>query len=556
MRRAALSLLPLAALALRAPRALAQYDLPTTRACGTRPVGLGTAPVGRPQPTDVMVLAFRGSSAKIESPYLGVGLATGVAARLDALSSVELRSTAPLRRPEPTGRGDVLAAGLETGARFLVAGALAQGPKEVNITVRIYRAADGRLVSSDDLSAPNDSTMALEARIAAIVARRLAPALTAADRRGLSRLPTRSSTAFDHLLIARALLAERTPMSVASAVRVLESATEIDPAFAEAQALRATGYAELLTRGWQSLNLPPEKLIAAGIAASERAVAAAPNSVAAWVARGRLLLLQQPQQPERAWAAFDRALELAPRSADAWHAYGRARLDAGDFAGAQERLRRAAELDPDYSAALVDAADIQLLRRDYAGACEWLNAALAADPWNPFAYTLRALVRLRMSETRDAWGDAETAVQLGRALDGQAALAVVYAHARDSVKAQARIKRFLPPRGSVDTRPLSAWEGRLLALAALAGGDAANAVNFLERVRPRAGALWVALQDPGFDALRADRRFAGLATATRPAGAGTLVPLAPAAGIARPKARESSRARPVVANASAKARGR
>ena len=541
------------ALTLQAPRAHAQYDAPTTLACGTRNAALASAPIRRPEPSDVLVFAFRGGSSKIESPYLGIGLAVGVAARLDAVSAVYLRSTAPVRRLEPSSREEVLAAGLETGARFLVSGVLTQSPKSVRIRIRIFRTADGQLVTTDTLEAPNDSIMALEARIAAAVARRLAPSLTAADRQALSRLPTRTANAFERLIIARALLVERTPISAASAVRVLESVVDIDPAFAEAQSLLASAYADVLAYGWQSLGLPPEKLIAAGIGASERAVAAAPGSVAAWVARGRLLLLEQPRQPERAWAAFERAVALAPASAEAWHAYGRARLDAGDFAGAQARLARAADLDPNRSAALVDAAEIELLRRDFAGACRRLNAALAADPWNPFAYTLRALVRLRMRETRDAWGDAETTVQLGRALDGEAALAVVYAHARDSVKAHARIKRFLPPRGSVDTRPLSAWEGRLLALAALAGGDAANAVGFLERVRPRAGALWVALHDPGFDALRGDGRFTGLASASRPVGATALVPAAPAVPavpVAGAKAaKKASRVPSVAANA-------
>jgi len=543
----------LAALALHAPLARAQYDAPTTLACGLRDARLAVAAPVRPAPSDVIVIAFRTGSVKAGSPYLGHGLAAGVAARLDGVGSLHLRSTAPLRRMEPVNRDDVLAAGLATGARHLVFGSLVQGPSEVRVRLTMYRTVDGRRVASEEIRAPNDSMMALEARIAAVVARRLTRGLTAADRQVLSRLPTRNANAFDRLLIARSLLADRTPMSVASAVRVLESAAELDPALAEAQTLRAGAYADLLRHGWQSLALPPEKLVAAGVAAAERAVAAAPGSAAAWVARGRMLLLEQPRQPARAWAAFERAVALAPRSAEAWHAYGRARMDAGDFAGAQERLARAAALDPDRSAALVDAADLDLLRRDYAGACRWLNAAIATDPWNPFAYTLRALVRLRMSETRDAWGDAETAVQLGRALDGRAALAVVDGHARDSVAARARIRPYVPPRGTVDMRPLSVWEGRLLGLAALAGGDVAGAVGFLERVRPRGGALWVALQDPGFDALRADGRFTGLAGTARPPGAEAPPRAAVASPIpvAQPRARKVARPRPVVANAGA-----
>jgi tetratricopeptide (TPR) repeat protein/TolB-like protein len=555
-----------AALAVLAAPALAQYDVPTTRPCGIQGArGAAAASLlPGPDPSDVAVFAFRSGVAGAESPYLGEGIAAGVTARLSAIGAVRIRSTVPLHRTEPPNRQDVLAAGLETGSHYMVAGDVRRTPSSVRAAVRIYRSPDGALVENLVFEDAADSLLALETRIAAVVAKRVTPSLTEADQRVLAAVPTRNALAYDRYLLATSLSAERTPESLARAVRVFDTVVTLDPKFAEAHARLAAAYAELLTRGWGPLGSPADRLLQAGFAAADRAISLDPRSATAWVARGRLLALSRPREPQRGWAAFERALALAPRRADVWQAYGRARLDAGELPEAESRLLTAAALDPDRSAARVDLAELSITRRDYVGACRALNAALTADPWDPYAYALRALVRIHLDETRDAWGDAETTVQLGRVVDGQAAMSVVDGHARDTVNARQRIKPYVPPRGVVNTRPLSAWEGRLLALAALASADTANAVAFLQRVRPISGPLWTALQDPGFDLLRADARFVRLAQAARPNSA-----VNPVSGVAaspppkttangagaperagRPARRESTRA------ASATGRGR
>jgi hypothetical protein len=80
------------------------------------------------------------------------------------------------------------------------------------------------------------------------------------------------------------------------------------------------------------------------------------------------------------------------------------------------------------------------------------------DERDPYAYALRALVRLRMGETRDAWADAETVALLGRATDGyRGTSAVVDAFAGDTARVRAKLRPFLLARGH---RPRRSRPGR------------------------------------------------------------------------------------------------
>jgi len=119
--------------------------------------------------------------------------------------------------------------------------------------------------------------------------------------------------------------------------------------------------------------------------------------------------------------------------------------------------------------------------------------------------------------------------------------AVVDAYARDTAGAVRRLRVYAPRRGVTEPlRSLSAWEGRLLALAAVGAGDPDNALGFLQRVRPRSGALWSVMHDPGFDPIRDDPRFVQLTALARPVGARPPVAVSLTAQGARPASSPSS----------------
>ena len=501
--------------------ALAQYtDLPSTLPCGQRTWVSGATVSPRQDPSDIAVLAFRSSAPPGQVDYLGEGLANGINRRL-IRAGLRVRSAWPLRYAEPVSPEEVREFKTMTGADYVLAGeAHPTATGAVRVRAFLFRTSDGARIASEEREAPREQLLELEPLIALSVARRVRPSLSDAARQRIVHHLTRDPFAYERAMLADALAAERTPRSVAEAVLAYSEAVRRDSMFIDAYISLAHAYADLLYHGWAATSSSELQLAQYGLAAANRAIVLDSTAAPAWTARGRLLVLTAPRTPEAAWVAFSHALAYAPRDPSVWRAYGRARLDAGDFSGAEAQLAWAVALDPNHADALSDIGDLRLYRRDYSGACQALNQAIARDPWNPYAYSLRALARLRLSETRDAWGDAETAGRLGLRLVGQAVTAVVDAYARDTAGAAQRLKVYVPRRGSTEVpRSISAWEGRLLALAAVGAGDPDNALGFLQRVRPRSGALWAVMHDPGFDPIRADPRFEQLSALSRPAGA-------------------------------------
>ena len=160
---------------------------------------------------------------------------------------------------------------------------------------------------------------------------------------------------------------------------------------------------------------------------------------------------------------------------------------------------------------------VSLRRRDYAAARDWLDSSLAVDPGFYPGYVRRAEARLLLGDTAAARSDAETAARLsaGDPLLGEAVLALVEARAGDPLSAHARVGRLLRDVAFLEQRVRG---GAVLAMALVALGDHQEALDLLERLRPRGTWLWDQLQYPEFDAMRALPRFQRLVEESRAVG--------------------------------------
>jgi len=112
--------------------------------------------------------------------------------------------------------------------------------------------------------------------------------------------------------------------------------------------------------------------------------------------------------------------------------------------------------------------------------------------------------------------DAETAVRFhaGYQRPAEAALALVDLRAADTPAARARVHAILRDASDLahPTVADAAWVAR--ALVALRETD--QALELLERVRPRGARLWFYLRAPDFDAVRMNPRFRQLVEESRP----------------------------------------
>jgi TolB-like protein len=476
--------------------------------CGSRAAGQPPVEPAPSRASDVVVLAFRSWQTPGEPSFLGEGFAAGVAGRLHAAGSVDVHSTTPLDVPEPASAIEVQRLGRATGARFVLAGEVLRTGEDARVRVRVYRAGDGVRIGSTEYAVPAAQLAGLEAQAAAAGAAHVARRRLTSDELGaLGRQRMSSAAAYDRLLLGRTLAAQRTPASLLRAAAMFGDAARLDPALAEAHARRALAYAELVERGW--MGGTPQLLLRDAHAHAAQATKSEPALALGWAALARIAALEPGLVAVHASQAAARALALAPRDAEVTYSAARAYWNGGNTAAAEPLLVRASSLDGQRSAPLVDLADARAGRRDWVGACAALNRAVAVDGRDPYAYALRALVRLRLGETRDAWADAETVTLLGRTADGLAASAVVDAFAGDTAQVRAKLRPYLLVRGT-QAPALSAWEGRLLGLAAATARRPADAIELVARVRPRGGLLRTMLLDSGFDGLRHDAQWPGL----------------------------------------------
>jgi hypothetical protein len=157
-------------------------------------------------------------------------------------------------------------------------------------------------------------------------------------------------------------------------------------------------------------------------------------------------------------------------------------------------LRRVLERDRDESERLVDEADGELHDGEYTHACKLLNAAIDNDARSAPAYALRALIRARAGQVREAFGDAEIVTQLGRPFWGGTLHAIALRRTGDVAGAR-REARALLFHARHQRGPLSFWDARMLATALAQTGDVAAAQSVIARIDER---------DPRLPSLRTD----------------------------------------------------
>jgi TolB-like protein len=158
-------------------------------------------------------------------------------------------------------------------------------------------------------------------------------------------------------------------------------------------------------------------------------------------------------------------------------------------------LRRVLDRNMDEAERLVGEADAEIRDGQPAHACQLLNAAISADERSAPAYALRAIVRARAGNVREAFSDAETVSQLGRLRWGNALRALVSNRAGDTTSARMRARRIIADARQI-RGPLAFWDARLMAAALTETGYATEAQGLIQRIDPRDPRLAWLRKDP------------------------------------------------------------
>lgn len=469
-----------------------------------------------PDSASVAVLFFENVTGDTADAYVADGLSDAIITRLAQAPSVHVKSRGAVARLRGLARSDPAAVGRALRVMSLVTGAVRRAGRRLRITVELTRAETGVVLWSEQFTRGDGDLLGIEEEVARSVARAVAGKLLLQERASLSAPLTGNRAAYEHFLRGNYFLAQRDPVAATAAAREFETAARLDSAFSEALARQAVVFEFFLDWGWTYRSLPPESLLARGVAAADRALALNPLSSDAWLARALLLAKRSPRTYEGVEAAFARALALDSSNPELQHQFGVIQWQLGRDSAAIRALERALELEPGRSITFFQLALSCATMRQPDESRRWLDSAVASDPTFVYAFALRAYARAQLRDLPGARDDAQHALQVGGSLQlpGEAALAVVDALAGDTAGARGRAatleRYFVDP-----TRP-TFREGLFAASAFVAGGDKDGALRVLESVQPRGLELWSGLRLPVFDPLRAEPRFLRLMEDTRP----------------------------------------
>ena len=198
---------------------------------------------GRPA---IAVLPFDNMSEDPDQDYFADGITE------DILTSLQSFRTFPVIARNSTfaykGKSmDLREVAKELGAGYILEGSVRRSGEKVRITGQLID-KDGHHIWADRFDLDLSDIFAVQDEITSKIVGAIAPEIDGADIRLLQSKPTENMDAWDCLLRAQSLIHESSADSLKEASDLIDKATELDPAFAQAFALRANAAVADFTR--------------------------------------------------------------------------------------------------------------------------------------------------------------------------------------------------------------------------------------------------------------------------------------------------------------------
>ena len=261
----------------------------------------------------IAVLPFANLSGDPEQDYFVDGMVeeiTTAISRLPWLVVIARNSSFTYN-----GKGaDAKQVAQELGVRYVLAGSVRKVGNRVRIAGQLIHSATGAHIWADRFDGTLDDIFDLQDRIASSVVVAIEPRLHLAEIERASRKLTGSLDAYDFYLRALAQAAKRTKDSLAEAVRLLNRALELDPAYAPAMEYVSSCRVLQRSRHWIPSSGPE---VDEGIAMARRAISAAWDNPIVLTGAGFTLAFLAGEN-ETALSAIDRAIVLNPNYARAF----------------------------------------------------------------------------------------------------------------------------------------------------------------------------------------------------------------------------------------------
>ncbi len=299
-------------------------------------------PLPLPDKPSVAVLPFTNMSGDPEQEYFADGMVEDIITALSRFKALFVIA----RNSSFTYKGravDVKQVGRELGVRYVLEGSVRKAANRVRITGQLVDTATSAHLWADRFDGGLDDVFHLQDQVTESVVGAIAPAVEKAEIERAKRKPTESLDAYALYLRGLARLYQiGNRQANAEALRLFNSAIELDPDFASAYGRAANCYAFAKGNGWIS-DTPNE--IAEVTRLAQRAVELGKDDAIALATSGWALAYVVCDLGVGA-ALIDRALVLNSNLAEAWMYGGWAKIWLGEPEAALERFAHAMRLSP------------------------------------------------------------------------------------------------------------------------------------------------------------------------------------------------------------------
>jgi adenylate cyclase len=295
-----------------------------------------------PDKPSIAVLPFTNMSGDPEQDYFADGIAEDIITALSHFKALFVIA----RNSSFTYKGravDVKQVGRELGVRYVLEGSVRKAANRVRITGQLVDTATGAHLWADRFDGGLGDVFDLQDRVTESVVGAIAPAVEKAEIERAKRKPTESLDAYALYLrgLARSYQFGNRQAND-EALRLFNSAIELDPDFASAYGRAAFCYVIAKINGWIS---DTANAIAEVKRLAQRAVELGKDDAIALAAGGNALAFVVRDLGVGA-GLIDRALVLNSNLAEAWNFGGWVKLWLGEPETAIERFARAMRLSP------------------------------------------------------------------------------------------------------------------------------------------------------------------------------------------------------------------
>ena len=335
-----------------------------------------------PDKPSIAVLPFTNLSSDPEQDYFADGIVEDIITALSPFKALFVIA----RNSSFTYKGravDVKQIGRELGVRYVLEGSVRKAANRVRITGQLVDTATGAHLWADRFDGGLGDIFDLQDQVTESVVGAIAPAVEKAEIERARRKPTESLDAYALYLRGLAKLYQfGNRQANEEALRLFNSAIELDPDFAAAYARATYCYVHAKTSGWISVT---GNEIAEVTRLAQRAVELGKDDAMALAASGWALTFVVRDLGGGA-ALIDRALGLNSNFAEAWFYGGWMTIYLGEPELAIERFARAmrlSPLDPWVTRMRSGTATAHFLLGRYDEAASWAAMGLQDNPDYP-----------------------------------------------------------------------------------------------------------------------------------------------------------------------------